>query len=144
MTEVRNNMVIQVSPVHSVGTCLQCGFVCLFKPIIQVVLDRLLWSFSKPSLFLLILSRSQFLPRLSLCLAIDVFAFAFFSDETARPSIILLVKVNGAVTVVLSPLFFHDRPPLVMIDCTQKIPPAGGCVGLSLYGYVVNDPVFGS
>src|SRR5215472_15527711 len=101
MPERRQDMTVEQFAVLVVATQANCRPMDLFKPLFQVLPDRLLRSCCQLPLLLFVQCCLQFLLHLPARFAIECLALAPFQCDTGRPPAIL-AQENGAFTVSTS------------------------------------------
>src|SRR5712691_2820958 len=85
MTQCRENMVIENTPIPEIATYSECGGMHFFKPLLQEVLELLFWTRRQCAMPLLIKHLIARNLCLSLRLVVTLFGFPVFQDDLCNP-----------------------------------------------------------
>src|SRR2546421_4181144 len=102
---------IEDTPIRSIRTNTKLRLMHLFKPILKVVLHRLLRPYQECTLFLLMQGLLQLLIRLFASLTIEVLTAMIFQGHTCSPSAIF-APVNGPFTMPTQLRLCHTNTSL--------------------------------
>src|SRR5258708_17884089 len=116
MPKAGQKVTIEDTTICSIGTNTKLRLMYLFKPILKVVLHRLLRPYQKCTLFLLMQGLLQLLIRLLASLTIEVLTTMIFQGHTCSPSAIL-TSVNGPFTMPTLLRLCHTNTSLEAKNC---------------------------